>query len=123
MKKRWLFPAITLFFIVSTTLTLWSVFQPNDDPIQNGHFVYSGERVEPLAGEWLFYPDVFLAPDSKELKESTPEQISVPSSWKGRVAKRPVEIGTYRLLIDVPEKTSYAVRTHHIRYAIELPLG
>ena len=117
MKKRWLFPAITLFFIVSTTLTLWSVFQPNDDPIQNGHFVYSGERVEPLVGEWLFYPDVFLTPDSKELEETKPEQIHVPSSWKGRVAKRPVEIGTYRLLIDVPEKTSYAVRTHHIRYA------
>lgn len=117
MKKRWLFPAIALLFILTTALTLWSVFQPNDQSIQNGHFVYSGERVEPLAGEWLFYPDVFLAPDSKELKESTPERISVPSSWKGRVADRPIEIGTYRLLIDVPEKTSYAVRTHHIRYA------
>ena len=117
MKKRWLFPAITLFLLFSTTFTVWSAFQPNDHPIQNGRFVYSGERVEPLDGEWLFYPDVFLAPDSKELEETPPEQINVPSSWKGRVTDRPVEIGTYRLLIDVPDKTTYAVRTHHIRYA------
>ena len=59
----------------------------------------------PLSGEWLFYPDALLTPDSVDSRTQSAYGLAVPSTWRGQVAgDRALPgrgYGTYQLDIHV----------------------
>lgn len=79
-----------------------------------------------LNGEWEFYPNELIFPEDyqstfdshKEIKKV----VDVPSSWNDYLSDdEPVyRVGTYRLLIQVPEYNTYGLKTNLIRYASRL---
>ncbi|WP_130859939.1 ATP-binding protein [Gracilibacillus phocaeensis] len=71
-----------------------------------------------LNGEWQFYKGQFLDPASA-VNTSNSGYIDVPASWDERYPslKEDVEVGTYRLVIQLPEDGNYGIRVNMIRNA------
>ncbi|SEM88041.1 Glycosyl hydrolases family 2, sugar binding domain [Paenisporosarcina quisquiliarum] len=112
---------ITLIYIINPFQSLNS----HTSPIQNGVLTLEdwdeeNDPVIELNGEWEFYPDQLIVPNpnhdvfasSQEIRE----QITVPGEWNTSLKDgSPHGIGTYRLLIDVPEEGSYGIKAYAIR--------
>lgn len=70
-----------------------------------------------LDGEWEFYKDQFLEPASVEEQKNNRDYIDVPAPWDNRYpsVKDEVEVGTYRMVIHLPEDEKYGIRVNMIR--------
>lgn len=88
--------------------------------LENGKLDFSdwdGNGVIHLDGEWEFYQDVLLNPI--ENPSTAPEFIKVPSVWDNYYEKMDdgINVGTYRLVLTVPEDDEYALSIQSIRHA------
>lgn len=73
-----------------------------------------------LNGKWEIYPDELIVPnpdyDVFTMYHEIREQITVPGEWDGHLEDGgPHGIGTYRLIIDVPEEGTYGLKVNSIR--------
>ena len=79
-----------------------------------------------LIGEWEFYPNKLIYPDShKDVFSKYCESktfIKVPESWKSYFPHNSldVKVGTYRIVIQTDEENLYAVKTNTIRSAYRM---
>lgn len=88
---------------------------------------FQADKVVQLTGEWEFYPEVLIYPEDGLQKHGKSfEQYShilkfaqVPGSWNEYFSDNDdgYRIGTYRLLLQVPEEGVYGIKTNTIRYA------
>ncbi len=85
------------------------------------------DDVLPLRGEWTFYPGVLLEPGDRLPDESHTKFIEVPGQWDHAVGgdtPTAIGVGTYRLLVRLPEKEDglepYGLRVQRIRTAHKL---
>lgn len=76
-----------------------------------------------LTGEWEFYPDRLIYPESNEdvFKKFTHDvrYVQVPGDWyKYESVNRPKKnIGTYRLIIDLPYDANFGIKTTAMSYS------
>lgn len=109
--------------IVTIILLLLNIPNGNYHQVKDGTLNLSnwdGSSTVQLDGEWEFYRDVLVDPNN--YTKLSPEFISVPTNWddefKGSMSD--IQVGTYRLLILVPEEDEYALRVDSIRHASEI---
>ncbi|GIO25587.1 ATP-binding protein [Ornithinibacillus bavariensis] len=109
--------------IVTIILLLLNLPNGNYHQVKDGTLNLSnwdGSSTVQLDGEWEFYRDVFVDPN--EHTNLSPEFISVPTNWDDEFNRSmsDIQVGTYRLLIVVPEDDEYALRIDSIRHASEI---
>ncbi|MBS3680747.1 histidine kinase [Ornithinibacillus massiliensis] len=109
--------------IVTVMLLFMNVNGKSTQQFENGKLDLSdwdGHGIIQLDGEWEFYKDVFLNPiDSLS---SDPEFIKVPSIWDdyfNNLDDR-INVGSYRLVVTVPEEDEYAISVQSIRHASQI---
>ena len=86
---------------------------------------FEGKGTLKLNGEWEFYPGELILPEDSRTFESFKELktiVDVPGSWFDYPSDDEVvyNVGTYRLLVQVPKDDSYGLKTNIIRYANRL---
>lgn len=82
------------------------------------------DKIIKLDGEWEFYSGQLIQA-GKKLDEKNKTYIEVPGSWEKSLKGEGLEngSGSYRLLIKVPEDTSYAIKSRTIRVANRIYLN
>jgi sensor histidine kinase YesM len=117
---------IVFFFFILTAFRLGWMFyhQTPDHPqaekgiIDLTDWEFTDNQVITLDGEWEFYPNAFITPNSGDPNEKE-EYISVPGDWStvfsDEDAEAPFGYGTYRLKIMLPD-----VEQPHSLYGLRL---
>lgn len=134
MSKRKIVLILFVFVLVLTGLRVaWlNIYQAPSSPqaregvidLQNWEF--TDHQTITLDGEWEFYPNQFLAPDTLDSESfiSKGSLVAVPGSWEKAISDGQTNqgFGTYRLQILLPEtkKTLYGIRLQDVSTASRL---
>ncbi|MBO9600570.1 MAG: histidine kinase [Cohnella sp.] len=121
------------FLLLFGARLIWTVQTAKDSPRAEAGVLdltrWNGSQDDILAlrGEWTFYPGVLLEPGEPLPDESHTKIIGVPGKWDNAVGDgKPtaIGVGTYRLLIRLPEQDGvlepYGLRMQRIRTAHKL---
>src|SRR5699024_8733210 len=105
---------IVLILVILTSFRMgWILYYNNPEgpqaksgvlDLKDQHF--TDDRTFALDGEWEFYPNTFLKPDSFDHLEST--YVDVPGDWHISQDDTPIHYGTYRLNIVMPNDVQRA---------------
>lgn len=105
---------IVLILVILTSFRMgWILYYKNPEgpqaksgvlDLKDQHF--TDDRTFALDGEWEFYPNTFLKPDSFDHPEST--YVDVPGDWHISQDDTPIHYGTYRLNIVMPDDVQRA---------------
>ena len=133
MVKRTIFIllSISIFLLTMTSIVKsLHLLDSNASPVQNGFLSLQDwdnkeHPVVELNGTWEIYPDELIVPnlnyDVFTKYQKIQEQITVPGEWNSVLEDGgPHGIGTYRLLIDVPEEGTYGIKVNSIRNSSEI---
>ncbi|MBD8007403.1 hybrid sensor histidine kinase/response regulator [Bacillus norwichensis] len=110
MTNRKILSVVCIFLLFLTVFRLLWMFYyqtPGQPAVKNGVLDLRNGQFEEsdtfsLDGDWLFYPNTFLSPDTTNEKH---QFIMVPESWGSFLPDRtPLGFGTYQLRILLPEK-------------------
>lgn len=133
MRTKWMAAFVTLAILAATYTLYFVYFSANDrqtPQAANGELDLSAWRFEedglvPLDGEWAFYPDELLGPESfassaPSGSEPEPTNVEVPGSWSGHMNE--LGAATYRLSIKLGDIASgpsavYGLKTSSIQMA------
>ncbi len=118
---------ILFMVIISTVLALVYLYPSSKQTVQKGiadmkTANLESERVVNLDGDWEFYWDKLLTPESftGETQENT-EYVKVPSNWantKGKQKYSSEGYATYRLkIVNIPRDTFFGLKKENIRTA------
>lgn len=128
--KSWTIAAV--FLILFGARLIWTVQSEAGEPRAEAGMLdltrWEGSKgVLALRGEWSFYPGVLLDPGQMRPDEAHTKYVNVPGKWDQAVGDdNPTAfgVGTYRLLIRLPEKDQrteeYGLRVQRIRTAHKL---
>ncbi|MFC5530543.1 response regulator [Cohnella yongneupensis] len=130
-NKGW---AIAAVFIVLFSLRLvWTIESEKGAPqahtgvLDLSRWNGKQDKILALRGEWTFYPGVLLEPGQRLPDQSHTKYVSVPGQWDKAVGDgdpTAFGVGTYRLLIRLPEQELrpelYGLRVQRIRTAHKL---
>src|SRR5690625_562739 len=132
MKKKNIFFIIIFFLLILTVFRLgWMFYHqtPDQPQAENGvidltNWEFTDNQAITLDGEWEFYPNEFITPNSDSLNEKK-KFISVPGDWSTALSDgdeaSPYGYGTYRLKINFPDDEQshqlYGVRMKEIETA------
>lgn len=121
------------FLLLFGARLIWTVQTGKESPRAEAGVLdltrWDGKQDDVLAlrGDWTFYPGVLLEPGQRLPDESHTKYISVPGKWDDAVGDgKPtaIGVGTYRLLIRLPEQEGflepYGLRVQRIRTAHKL---
>ncbi|MCM3112795.1 hybrid sensor histidine kinase/response regulator [Lederbergia lenta] len=117
MSKRRIFLIIGLFIFVLTSFRItWIKFHstPDHPQAKNGiidlqDWEFNSEQTISLDGEWEFYPNQFLPPNSDHYQSTALDKhlVSIPNNWNKTISDNviisPQGFATYRLKILLPE--------------------
>jgi len=133
MVKRTIFILLSISIFLLTIASIVKSFHlldSNASPVQNGvlslqEWDNEEKPTIELNGSWEIYPDELIVPnlhyDVFTMHQKIREQIIVPGEWNNRLEDGgPHGVGTYRLLIDVPEEGKYGIKVNGIRNSSEI---
>lgn len=133
MVKRKIFILLSISIFLLTLASIVKSFHlldSNTSPVQNGVLSLQDWHDEEnpvieLNGTWEIYPDELIVPKPNynvfATYQEIREQIKVPGEWNSRLEDgAPNGVGTYRLLIDVPEEGTYGIKVNSIRNSSEI---
>ncbi|MFL0363981.1 ATP-binding protein [Pseudobacillus sp. 179-B 2D1 NHS] len=132
MKKRNTWLAVLCFIVVLIGLRLSWLYIYNDPSMPKAEKgIIDAAKVDlskkpmQLKGEWLFYPEQLLTPDSLSEQKKKAVQVPIPSDWKEWIQdkqKHPYGYGTFQLsiLTDQNKQETYRIRFMGIQSAARI---
>src|SRR5690625_1340217 len=114
LSNKKILSTIALILVILTSFRIgWILYYNNPEGPQAKSGVldlkdqdFTNDRTFTLDGEWEFYPNTFLKPDSFDHLEST--YMDVPGDWHTSQVDTPIHYGTYRLNIVMPDDVQRA---------------
>lgn len=115
---------LILSFSVVSFVKGSTIYWKNESQVHKG--VLNLEKVDieklgiiQLNGEWEFYKNEFISPQSFQKEGHRKTYIPVPHIWDRYFPSSgdKIETGTYRLMIRVPKEGKYGIKANSIRHA------
>ncbi|MBS4210463.1 ATP-binding protein [Bacillus sp. FJAT-50079] len=116
---------ISIFFVILLSFTKGAFVSWKNQPyVENGVLNLQDRSTEEnsviqLNGEWEFYQDELLDPEIFNTDLYSKEYIQVPATWDSHFTSNQnnIEVGTYRVTIQLPKDERYSIKVHSIRHA------
>lgn len=134
MTLKKIFLIISLFLLVLTSFRVgWIIYHKSPDHphaekglIDLSHWTFDDKQTITLDGEWVFYPNQFLNPNTSNHSETNEmkEFITVPGDWNDIFSDNDIPAygyGTYKLKILLPDDESmYGIQMNGVSSAATL---
>src|SRR5690625_1992854 len=131
--KRVISSVVTIGIIIISILSVFHFsFLTQESPnAKNGEldltlWNFTEKSTLKLDGEWEFYPNELITPEEDnnpfQTYQDIMEIIDVPGPWNEYQTdnKTSNHVGTYRILVNLPQDDLYGIKTNKIHYANQL---